>query len=93
MLEICIEIALILRSKKRLMVQLTDFLSGLWVMAMPVIAILITSLTLLFAKGVIPCMHKEQLSDKVTNAQDDFMFLEDVVSLFEFNNERNFVTP
>jgi hypothetical protein len=47
----------------------------------------------LIAKGVIPCMHEKQLSDKVTNAQDDFMFLEDVVSLLEFNNKRNFVTP
>jgi hypothetical protein len=42
------------------MVQLTDFLSGLWVMAILVIAILVTSLTRLFAKGVIPCMHRQQ---------------------------------
>jgi hypothetical protein len=60
MLQICVEIALFVRSKKGLMVQLTDFLSGLWVMAMLVIAILVTSLTLLFAKGVIPCMYRQQ---------------------------------
>jgi hypothetical protein len=60
MLQICVEIALFLRNQKGLMVQLTDFLSGLWVMAMLVIAILVTSLTLLFAKGVIPCMHRQQ---------------------------------
>jgi len=47
----------------------------------------------LICQGVIPCMHKEQLSDKIANAQDDFMFSEDVVSLLEFNNKRNFVTP
>jgi hypothetical protein len=63
MLQICVEIALFLRSKKGLMVQLTDFLSGL-VMAILVIAILVTSLALLFAKGVIPCMRRQQLSDK-----------------------------
>ncbi len=63
------------------MVQLTNFLFGLWVMAMLVIAILITSLTLLFAKGVIPCMRKEKLSDKTTNAQGDFLFLETLYHL------------
>jgi hypothetical protein len=64
MLQICVEITLLLRSKKGLMVQHTNFLSGLWVMAMLVIVILVTSLTILFAKKMILWMHKEQLNDK-----------------------------
>ncbi len=79
--------------KKQKGTNSSTFISKLWVMAMLVIVILITFLTLLISKEMIPYMRKDQLSDKTTKAQDDFLFLEDVVSLFEFSSKNNFVTP